>query len=314
MKFKVSAILPVYNAENFVKKCLISVINQTYPVTEVLLIDDGSTDNTVKIAKNVSKKSKIPIKIFKKKRLGIKSKLINYAVRKTSSDIVWVLEADAYYHKDYLKNSIKHFKDEKVAGTIGRVHCWEVKTFLDRCREIELALRYKKYRAYTVWVIRRSFLDEVGGFDERVRFHDDIILGKEFKKRGYKLVFEPKAKWYHDEKTSLQAIAKQRLKWGYGFSNLFVYYRWMPTYIYLWTLTFSLFFFSLLYGFTDKLLLLFFFILILYAFKIGVGAWKITKNPAYWFAIPLIKLYRSSITTMVFWLGLLLRLLHVRIL
>ena len=58
---KISIIIPIYNSEKFLKKCISSVINQTYSNLEILLINDGSKDNSLKICeyyKNIDKKGK----------------------------------------------------------------------------------------------------------------------------------------------------------------------------------------------------------------------------------------------------------------
>ena len=53
---KVSVVIPVYNVEDFLEECLDSVINQTLEDIEVICIDDGSTDNSLEILNNYSKK------------------------------------------------------------------------------------------------------------------------------------------------------------------------------------------------------------------------------------------------------------------
>ena len=52
---KVSIIIPIYNAENTIEKCISSILKQTYKDHELLLIDDGSTDNSLKVIKKYSK-------------------------------------------------------------------------------------------------------------------------------------------------------------------------------------------------------------------------------------------------------------------
>jgi len=66
---KISVIIPVYNSEPYLRKCLDSVANQTYKNLEILLIDDGSTDNSVKICDEYAAKDN-RIKIFRKETIG----------------------------------------------------------------------------------------------------------------------------------------------------------------------------------------------------------------------------------------------------
>ena len=61
MKNDVSIIVPIYNAEKYIKKCVDSLVNQTKKELEIILINDGSTDNTLKILKEYKDKR---IKLF----------------------------------------------------------------------------------------------------------------------------------------------------------------------------------------------------------------------------------------------------------
>ena len=66
MNDKISIIVPIYNVEIYLKECLDSIINQTYNNLEILLINDGSTDNSYKICNEYSKKDK-RIKVINQK-------------------------------------------------------------------------------------------------------------------------------------------------------------------------------------------------------------------------------------------------------
>ena len=71
-KYKISIIVPVYNVEKYINKCLDSIINQTYKNLEILLIDDGSTDNSGKICDDYSKKDK-RIEVISQQNSGVSS-------------------------------------------------------------------------------------------------------------------------------------------------------------------------------------------------------------------------------------------------
>ena len=65
---KISIIVPVYNAQKYLKKCIDSIINQTYKNIEILLINDGSKDNSLKICKEYEKKDSRIIVIDKQNK------------------------------------------------------------------------------------------------------------------------------------------------------------------------------------------------------------------------------------------------------
>ena len=67
---KISVLVPIYNAEKYIEKCLDSIVNQTYENIEIVLIEDGSTDNSLEIIKEYSKQDK-RIKIISIKNNGV---------------------------------------------------------------------------------------------------------------------------------------------------------------------------------------------------------------------------------------------------
>ncbi len=69
---KISIIVPVYNVENYLKKCLDSIVNQTFKDIEIILINDGSTDNSLNICKEYAKKDH-RIRLINKPNGGLSS-------------------------------------------------------------------------------------------------------------------------------------------------------------------------------------------------------------------------------------------------
>ena len=96
MKSDISIIVPIYNAEKFIKKCVDSLINQTKTELEIILINDGSTDNTLKILKEYKDKR---IKLFSNKNKGI-GKTRNFGISKATSKYIMFCDSDDYYEPD----------------------------------------------------------------------------------------------------------------------------------------------------------------------------------------------------------------------
>lgn len=91
-KSKVSIIIPAYNASAFIVKCLDSVIRQTYPDFEVIIVNDGSTDNTLQIIDEYAKKDK-RIKVFTQENSGV-SFARNTALSKACGEYITYVDAD----------------------------------------------------------------------------------------------------------------------------------------------------------------------------------------------------------------------------
>ena len=82
---RLSVIIPVYNGENYIEKCLDSLINQSYNNLRIVVVDDGSTDKTQKILNNYSSKYK-NIEVYHKENEKNISKTRNFLLTKIKSD------------------------------------------------------------------------------------------------------------------------------------------------------------------------------------------------------------------------------------
>lgn len=91
----ISIVVPVYNVEQYLDYCVESLVNQTYKNIEILLIDDGSSDNSGKIADEWAKKDK-RIRVFHKENGGL-SDSRNYGVAQAKSEWIMFIDSDDYY-------------------------------------------------------------------------------------------------------------------------------------------------------------------------------------------------------------------------
>ena len=98
---KVTVVLPVYNIENYIKRNLESLVNQTLKEVEILCINDGSTDNTLNIVKEYAKKCKNITVIDKENEGAWKSRL--FGLRKARGKYTIVLDSDDYVHPEFLE-------------------------------------------------------------------------------------------------------------------------------------------------------------------------------------------------------------------
>lgn len=111
MKKKLSIVIPVYNVEKYLRRCLDSIVCQDLSEIDIILIDDGSTDESGKICDDYSKEYK-NIKTFHKKNGGA-SDARNYGIKKVNSDYIWFVDSDDYIEKGCIKDFLSIMKNYK---------------------------------------------------------------------------------------------------------------------------------------------------------------------------------------------------------
>ena len=109
MKF--SVIVPVYNTQKYLKRCIESVLNQTYKNYEIILINDGSTDNSLEILKKYESNNKV--KIITQKNHGL-SYTRNVGISHATGDYVILLDSDDFLEKDLFKVLNLNIKNEDM--------------------------------------------------------------------------------------------------------------------------------------------------------------------------------------------------------
>ena len=108
MKF--SIIVPTYNREKYIIKCIDSVLDQTYDNFEVIIIDDGSTDNTENLVKKYQDKR---IKYFKNENHGIGYSR-NFGINKAKGDYIFFLDSDDYLEENMLEEVLNNIKNHDI--------------------------------------------------------------------------------------------------------------------------------------------------------------------------------------------------------
>ena len=112
MNRKVSLIVPAYNVEEYIKKCITSIENQTYQNYELIIIDDGSTDGTTDIIKEVSACNS-KIKVLNGGHKGV-SNARNMGLDCVKGDYVTFVDSDDFICENYIENLVNWLEAENV--------------------------------------------------------------------------------------------------------------------------------------------------------------------------------------------------------
>ena len=108
---KVSVIVPIYNVEKYLEKCLDSLVNQTLKDIEIILVNDGSTDNSGQIAKKYANKYKDKI-IYLEKENGGLSDARNYGLEYAKGDYISFVDSDDYISKNLYSELVKYMEKD----------------------------------------------------------------------------------------------------------------------------------------------------------------------------------------------------------
>lgn len=119
---EISVIVPIFNMKNYLERCVNSILNQTFKSIEIILVDDGSTDNSSEICDRLSRRDS-RIKVFHKKNGGL-SDARNFGLKKSSSKLITFVDPDDWLEKDalgYLFELMKKYDADFVMGENRRV-------------------------------------------------------------------------------------------------------------------------------------------------------------------------------------------------
>ena len=127
---KISVIVPVYNVEKYIVKCLESIVNQTYTNLEIIVVNDGTKDNSIKLIKDNFNDSRI--KIYNKENGGLASAR-NYGIKNATGEYLFFVDSDDYIENDCLLEMYNEIAKDK---SLEMVICDYYKLFENGDKEI----------------------------------------------------------------------------------------------------------------------------------------------------------------------------------
>ena len=192
----VSIIIRTKNEEKWIDNCLKSVFNQNYKNFEIILVDNESKDNTVKIAK----KYKIKILKITKFKPGL---AINEGIRKAKGKIIVCLSGHCIpVNQSWLKNLVQGLNKKNIAGIYGRQEPLSFSSDLDKRDLINTFGLDRRVQTNDTFFHNansafRKNLWKNFPFDEQVTNIEDRVWGEKVIENGFKIIYEPKASVYH---------------------------------------------------------------------------------------------------------------------
>lgn len=171
---KVSIITPTYNRAHLIGETIQSVLAQTSPNFEHIIVDDGSTDNTEEVIKSFNDER---LKYFKYDKIGNISTLLNLAIQHSSGDYIAVLDSDDLWSSLKLETIMTIFNsDNSIQLVTHDIQYFSDKNKLqkkysnyetDFYKNITEELLTFKFIAFSVFTFRKKLIETIGGFNEK---------------------------------------------------------------------------------------------------------------------------------------------------
>jgi cellulose synthase/poly-beta-1,6-N-acetylglucosamine synthase-like glycosyltransferase len=228
----VSILIPAHNEEKVIERILQRMTELTYPKDkmQIIIIDDGSTDNTGKLAEEYSRLNGYIEVIHRNREEGGRGKAsaLNAGFKHATGEIIFCFDADYYPQKDILEKLTKEFADPKVGVVQGRITVLnEPENIVTRLVALERIGGYRIDQQArdslglitqfggTVGGIRRSLLEFLHGWDES-NLAEDTDLTFRVYLAGYKVRYIQDAECYEEAVENWRAYWNQRYRWAKG--------------------------------------------------------------------------------------------------
>jgi len=203
----VSVIIPTFNSAKFLDKCLTSLIRQRYGRVEIIVVDDGSTDGTVKIAE------KYGCKVIKNPKRG-RAEAKNEGIKHSSGKYLLFIDSDMELTPNVISECTSLAEKDKQIGGLIIPECSVGKSFWVKVRNFE-----RSFYVGTVVESARFFpaklVKEVGGFEEGLVFYEESTLPYKLHKRGYNVLKRINSEIiHHDDDFTLFTWLKKKFQYG----------------------------------------------------------------------------------------------------
>jgi glycosyltransferase involved in cell wall biosynthesis len=215
----VSIVLPVYNSSKDLIPTLAELERQTYPNKEIIVVDDGSTDETWTVAQSAERAGH-QVRVIRTEHGGA-SHARNTGTNASKGGIVFFAESDCVYEPQYLERAMSEMSAHPSAGAVCLTGAplMVKSTLATECIDIENKVQHKllsegKIKPFYAWVYRRDVLLELGGFDERLFQAEDKDLFKRLKAAGFEVLWVPGIHWRHKRDQTLFQLTRKWFERG----------------------------------------------------------------------------------------------------
>jgi cellulose synthase/poly-beta-1,6-N-acetylglucosamine synthase-like glycosyltransferase len=227
----ISVVVPVLNASFHIEDCIMSLINQDFPREqyEIIIVDNGSKDNTLNILKRYGEY----IEIFSENKKGSYAAR-NNGITKSKGKVVAFTDSDCIADKNWLNELYKAFVSEDIGCVVGNIKAYPGKSLIEifsknrdiLSQKVGLESKFLPYGQTANTAFRKVIFETIGGFDSSLLSGGDVDMSWRMQmETSYKLTYCEGSIVEHRHRTSLKGLFKQQFRYGFGRISLYKKYN-----------------------------------------------------------------------------------------
>lgn len=232
----VSIIVPAFNEATVIGNCVRSIQLTGYGRYEVILVDDGSTDNTAELMRGFAA-ADARIKVLTQDNAG-KGAALNLGIRNATGEVLMFVDADGIFSRHTVEKMLRGFEDARIGAVCGDdrpVNLNRVQTrmlaFISHVgtgmvRRALTMIGCLPIVSGNIGAFPRKVVEEVGPFREDT-VGEDLELTWRVHKAGYRVVFAPRALVYAESPSTIGALWRQRVRWARGLLQTMLIHKGM---------------------------------------------------------------------------------------
>ena len=223
---EVSVVIPTYNMSKYIEKVIQAIMKQNYRPKEIIIVNDGSSDDTKEILHKLMITTKSIRPIDQENKGAVEA--TNLGIKNAQSEFILLIDADAILEESiWINEVIKEFEDEKVGAVGGQILTANKGNIWAKIMGYDLEYRYNRIKSKYVHHVstcatmyRKKAFEEVGLFDKSYRYGYDHDMSYRLNNRGYKLIIKKEISVKHFWKETLRGYIKEQYYSAKGILNL----------------------------------------------------------------------------------------------
>lgn len=232
---KISLVVPAFNEEQSIASCIQSLHKMNYENFEIIIVDDGSSDRTLEIARGYESSS---VKVIHQINKG-KAEALNAGIKQATGSIILTVDADTRLHPEALQAMSERFSRGTSLGALaGNVKVESPKKLLQKLQDVEYAtsigiIRKAQSVLGSVMIVpgpiaalRKEAVEKAGYFSSGT-FAEDFDMTLAILKAGYRAEYEDRAIAYTIAPKNIEDFLKQRRRWYRGMIQVLAKYEGM---------------------------------------------------------------------------------------